>query len=156
MSKLLVALMCGATFVIGFFVAIDRFRYELQVDHDSGKLRNVMAIGPFTLRVEEHPARFLGTLTLPTGGEGITGNANWKVALRFYGSSQISPSLSQGVLANQIIGLDHLLTTIPSDKAQRIKAVFLSKLNRDGEDSAISFVSSMKTEILDDLDSRPN
>lgn len=136
---------------LGFLFAVRSFRYEPQVDYDSGSLRNAMYVGPFMVRTEPHCASYFGALRLSNGSEALTGCPQWNVAHSFRGQSRVSGSTIAGMIANEIVGIDNVLKAVPSAKAQDIKQTFLKKLNSEGDESALAYLRNASLTLLDEV-----
>jgi len=142
------ALLIG--FVGGFFLAFGSAKVLVEVDYDSAATRQVFCLGPFRIRTDAYRLDYLGHVGLPNGLRGLTGIADWQVAMSFAGASRVSPNYEAGSVINSIALIEPWLLMSPSpERAAAVKEQFLRALAAGGVHSADDVARRFDQEMLD-------
>ena len=139
----------------GFGLAITMTRTEIQVDFDSGAIREVISIGPIIAREDEIERSFFGSIRVPDGGTALTGSKNWHVGHRFTGNSKVSPLFEAGQVLNDISRLEGLPWKGSPLSLPSVKEQYLLALSTHGVESASQVAHEAEQRILDSLTNGP-
>jgi hypothetical protein len=137
--------------VLGYSTAMMLLRTDIEVDYDSGRCRQVTAVGPFVLRTVPYRENVFGMARSASGLPGLTGIPNWQLALRFWRGSFVSDSYAAGIVLNDITKLDQLPWSRKPSDLSPVKQQFLEALATGGPEAAHSVTTQAVALHLSDL-----
>jgi hypothetical protein len=150
-AQKLVAMVGGALLagvIAGFALAIALVRTEIQVDYDSGAIREVVSAGPITVREGKYGHAFFGSVRMPNGQTALNGAGDWHVALSFKGSRNVSPLFEAGQVLNDISKLEQLPWKDSASSLAAVKQQFLESLSKDGVHAASALVKATEQRLI--------
>ena len=152
MSKRKIIAIVGGTLTIGLIVgyalAISLVRTEIQVDYDSGDIREVVSSGPITIRHGKYGHTFFGSIRMPNGQTALKGAVDWHVALSFKGNRTRSPLFDAGQVVNDISTLEQLPWMDSTSSIAVAKRQFLESLSTGGVHAASAFVRATEQRLI--------
>jgi hypothetical protein len=140
--------MLGVGMLFGFGLATLSVRIEIQVDYDSGAVREVVSLGPFRVREARQVHGFFGSIRMPNGETALTGAESWHVALFFRNNSNRSPLLEAGLVLNDISRLEQLPWNKSTPGLSAVKQQFLESLAKHGVHAASEVARASEQRIL--------
>jgi hypothetical protein len=135
--------------IAGFALAVSLVRTEIQVDYDSGAIRDVVSIGPVTVREGRHMHGFFGSIRMPNGRTALNDRADWHTALSFRGNAKVSPNFEAGQVLNDIVKLEQLPWRDPTGALAVVKQQFLETISKGGVQAASGVVRAAEQQVLE-------
>lgn len=138
----------GVGVIVGFALAALLARTEIQVDYDSGAVREVLSLGPMTVREARFGHGLFGLVRMPNGRYSLTSVEDWHVALFFRGNAKRSPLLEAGQVLNDISKLEQLPWKDSTPGLSEIKRQFLESLGKDGVHAASEVARASELRLI--------